>query len=195
MPPDDLTDVPVPKHHNFLDISDARAWAEESMLERPWREDFFRIFVRELRAASARTVLELGSGPGFLAQRILEALPQIEYTALDFSPAMHTLARERLGGLASRVRFVEANFKESGWETGLPIFDAVVSMQAAHEVRHKLRIPPFYTTRRAAHASVSSAYSTSSIPLEGSASCLCWKLMIKGGWQRYLLRWDFVPFI
>jgi ubiquinone/menaquinone biosynthesis C-methylase UbiE len=57
------------------------------------------------------SVLELGSGPGFLARHLLEILLSVHYVALDFSPAMHTLAQEYLGALAERVVFIEANFK------------------------------------------------------------------------------------
>lgn len=98
--------------------------------------------------AEELSVLELGSGPGFLAQRILEALPHATYTALDFSPAMHALAQERLGGLSGGVRFVEANFQLPDWNLGLPTFDAVISMQSVHEVRHKSRVPALYARVR-----------------------------------------------
>jgi 16S rRNA G1207 methylase RsmC len=83
------------------------------------------------------TVLELGSGPGFLAAYLLDALPAIQLTCLDFSLSMHNLARARLGPRAARVDFVERNFKESGWSRGLGRFDAVMTNQAVHELRHK----------------------------------------------------------
>ena len=82
-------------------------------------------------------MLELGSGPGFLAKFLLDALPGIRYTALDFSPAMHALAAERLGEARSRVSFVERSFREPTWMEGLGPFDHVVTNQAVHELRHK----------------------------------------------------------
>ena len=85
-------------------------------------------------------MLELGSGPGFLARQVLEAMPGVHYTMLDFSPAMHELAREHLGSFASMVRQVEADFKTPGWPIGLGTFDAVITMQAVHEVRHKRHV-------------------------------------------------------
>jgi cyclopropane fatty-acyl-phospholipid synthase-like methyltransferase len=116
------------------------------MERRPWREDFFRKITQELRRLNFRalTVLELGSGPGFLAQRVLESSPAAVYVALDFSLSMHKLAKERLGTLADRVQFLEADFRNSGWNTGLPMFNAVVSVQAVHELRHKQHAPSFY---------------------------------------------------
>jgi SAM-dependent methyltransferase len=123
-------------------MSDARAWAAAALKKRPAREDFFRCFVDELHRLgwAQPSVLELGSGPGFLARHVLEAIPAANFTMLDFSPAMHELAREHLGQLTYRVRQVEADFKSPGWTTGLGAFDAVITMQAVHEVRHKRHV-------------------------------------------------------
>jgi ubiquinone/menaquinone biosynthesis C-methylase UbiE len=123
-------------------MADAREWADTALQKRPSREEFLQCFVAQLRAMGlARpSVLELGSGPGFLAQRILQSMPGVQYTMLDFSPAMHELACERLGTLAQTVRQVEVDFKRAGWTTGLGSFDAVITMQAVHEVRHKQHV-------------------------------------------------------
>ena len=145
---DELVDVPSPI--DLKSITDAETWADSSMVKRPYREEFFRAFVQQLMplCSMPSNVLELGSGPGFLAQRIHEACPLVEYTALDFSPAMHTLARTRLGPLGARVRFLEADFKGSGWSTRLPRYEAVVTMQAVHELRHKGHASRFYQAVR-----------------------------------------------
>jgi cyclopropane fatty-acyl-phospholipid synthase-like methyltransferase len=136
----------VPSPIDLRKMDDAREWAEKAMERRPWREEFFRTIAQELRRLDCRalTVLELGSGPGFLAQRVLESSLTAAYVALDFSPSMHTLAKERLGALADRVQFLEADFRNAGWNTGLPMFNAVVSVQAVHELRHKQHAPSFY---------------------------------------------------
>lgn len=132
----------VPSPIDLRTMVDARAWADKAMGARPWRADFFACFAHQLRqlrliAAPRLSVLELGSGPGFLALHLLGALPAIDYTMLDFSPAMHQLARERLGVLAARMRQVQADFKSDNWTAGLETYDAVVTMQAVHELRHK----------------------------------------------------------
>jgi SAM-dependent methyltransferase len=128
----------------------AREWAATVTSKRPWREQFFQQFINELRAVDGAPlrVLELGSGPGFLAQRILEAIPSVNYTMLDFSPAMHELARERLGSLMRHVRPVLADFRNESWSEGLGEFDAVVTMQAVHELRHKKHARAFHQTVR-----------------------------------------------
>lgn len=140
----DPADVPSPI--DFRTVAEAQAWAAAAMIKRPWREEFFRRMVDELAPlrAARGAILELGSGPGFLAQRMLERLPSAEYTALDFSPAMHALAKERLKGFADRVRFIEADFKTTHWTTGLPRYDAVVTVQAVHELRHKRHATGLY---------------------------------------------------
>lgn len=124
----------------------AREWTEHAMAVRPWRADFFDAFVDEIGpgAGRPRRVLELGSGPGFLASRILQAWPDLDYVAVDFSAAMHELSRERLGPLASRARFVERNLRDADWGDGLGPFDAVVTHQAVHELRHKQHAPALH---------------------------------------------------
>jgi SAM-dependent methyltransferase len=121
-------------------MEDAREWAETAMSKRPWRIDFFDAFALLIKQQASNTgcrILELGSGPGFLAQHLLRALPMIDYVALDFSAAMHMLAFERLGSLAARVRFVERSFRDSDWHRDLGNFDVIVTHQAVHELRHK----------------------------------------------------------
>lgn len=130
-----LNDVPSPI--DLRQMSDARQWADEAMAKRPWRTEFFAMFADLLAAGHAQRVLELGSGPGFLAKYLLDALPALEYVALDFSSAMHQLAAERIGSEARGVRFVERSFRDSTWTDGLGWFDHVVTNQAVHELRHK----------------------------------------------------------
>ena len=148
MPDDRAADVPSPIDLRLMD--DAREWAASAMSKRPWREQFFQQFVDELRALDGAPlrVLELGSGPGFLAQRILEAIPSIEYTMLDFSQAMHDLARERLGPLMRHVRHVVSDFRHESWSAGLGQFEAVVTIQAVHELRHKRHALALHQTVR-----------------------------------------------
>jgi SAM-dependent methyltransferase len=125
-------------------LNDARRWASEVMDKRPYRVRFFEEFALQLNNSAAASVLELGSGPGFLASHLLNEMANLEYTAYDFSTAMHFLAKERLGANADRVNFVVGNFKEVGWESILGEFNAVITLQAVHEVRHKERVPALF---------------------------------------------------
>ena len=135
----DLLSPDVPSPIDLRTLADARPWAETALAKRPARPLFFAAFasaIGNFLPPDAR-VLELGSGPGFLAQHLLAALPRIEYVALDFSDAMHELARERLGPEADRVTFVCRSFRDPAWTASLGAFDVVVTHQAIHELRHK----------------------------------------------------------
>lgn len=130
----------VPSQIDLRTASDAGEWAETAMSKRPWRIEFFELITRRLAllANGHARVLELGAGPGFLARYVLDQIPKLpHYVMLDFSPAMHTLAIERLGRLSARASCLERDFKQPGWNEGLGPFDAVVTVQAVHELRHK----------------------------------------------------------
>jgi ubiquinone/menaquinone biosynthesis C-methylase UbiE len=135
-------DVPSP-----IDLRlerDAAEWAAQAFVRRPFRHAFFDRFVDALQAASPSRVLELGSGPGFLAERVLQALPEASYTAFDFSPAMHALAAERLVQFSERVEFVQRSFREPDCFDGLGVFDAAITHQSVHELRHKRHAPALH---------------------------------------------------
>jgi ubiquinone/menaquinone biosynthesis C-methylase UbiE len=70
--------------------------------------------------------LELGSGPGQLASAVLKDCHISQYVALDFSNVMHNLAREQLGPLAAKVKFVNRDFRKPEWNASLGRFDAVL---------------------------------------------------------------------
>ena len=143
---DPIADVPSPI--DLRRASDAIEWTRTAMEKRPWRVEFFHRVIEILAATPNAEVLELGSGPGFLAEQMLRAAPRHRYTLLDFSEAMHELARSRLNALSRCVRFVTADLKESGWNAGLGPFDFVVTIQAVHELRHKARAPTLHSQVR-----------------------------------------------
>ena len=94
------------------------------------------------------TELELGSGPGFLAAHLLEAVAELSLVPLDCSTVMHELARERLRRYADRVVYVERDFRQPGWQHGLGAFDAIVTNQSVHELRHKRHAAPLHAAAR-----------------------------------------------
>jgi ubiquinone/menaquinone biosynthesis C-methylase UbiE len=130
----------VPSPIDLRQMPDAAEWEQSAMSKRPWRAEFFARFASEIAGVpgNVRRVLELGSGPGFLARHLLETSIDISsYTLLDFSPAMHQLAKVRLAGFEDRVRYIESDFKQESWPEGLGNFDCVVINQAVHELRQK----------------------------------------------------------
>jgi SAM-dependent methyltransferase len=141
----------VPSPIDFHDPAQARAWMERTAANRPWRPDFFRAFSAALNARSPHQlrILELGSGPGQLAGAVLKNCHVSQYVALDFSAAMHDLAREQIRQLAAKVKFVERDFRKPEWTAALGKFDAVLTLQAAHETRHRDRLPDLLRRMRA----------------------------------------------
>jgi len=136
----------VPYGENFHDVAVAAAWADAAARKRPWRSTIFDQFVSEVSTPPAARILELGSGPGFLAEQILARCPSVvRYSLLDFSEAMLALSRQRLAQYSERTDFLQADFKVDPWPTqiGGP-FDLVVSLQAIHELRHKRHAPHLY---------------------------------------------------
>jgi SAM-dependent methyltransferase len=143
---DDGEDLPI--RVDFRDRATALTWIEETRIKRPYRPRFFAAFCAALTSRPNLRILELGSGPGQLAREILTHCSVDTYTALDFSPAMHDIAAEHLGALAPRVTFVVRDFREPTWAHGLGPFDAVVTLQAAHETRHKRHLVPLLERAR-----------------------------------------------
>jgi ubiquinone/menaquinone biosynthesis C-methylase UbiE len=112
--------------------------------------DLFVTAVRESNLPAPR-ILELGSGPGFLAEHVLDRCPSVaRYTLLDFSQPMLAQNRRRLLEHQARTAFVQADFKGDAWPAALDgPFDFVFSLQAVHELRHKRHAPRLYAQLRA----------------------------------------------
>ncbi len=134
----------VPSPIDLRDMSDAQAWAETANSARPWRAAFFEAMTEAIAPSKRARILELGSGPGFLAEHVLNRRPDVQMVLLDFSSPMHGLARERLRHHSERVQFVQRSFKDPDWFEGLGAFDYVVTNQAVHELRHKRYAEPLH---------------------------------------------------
>ena len=139
-------DEDVPSRIDLRDPVDAATWVAEADVKRPWRSELRRAIAALVRDSvpPPRHVLELGCGPGLLAEAVLAACPVARYAALDFSPPMLAMARQRVGGDPA-VQLVQADFTQPAWTAAVaaPV-DAVIAMQAVHEIRHKRRVPGLY---------------------------------------------------
>ena len=136
------SDEDVPSPIDLRNLAEARAWVSDTVARRLSRPRFFEAFVTALNDHFIRpfSIVELGSGPGHLAARVLGSCQVSSYVAMDFSDAMHLLAMEHLGEAANRVRFLTADFRDD-WPITIGSADAVITMQAVHEVRHKRHQP------------------------------------------------------
>jgi SAM-dependent methyltransferase len=80
-----------------------------------------------------------------LAEHVLSRCPQLaSYTLFDFSEPMLEMSRTRVGRFPG-ARFVVGDFRSEDWTRHVAgLYDAVVTMQAVHEVRHKRHVPRLY---------------------------------------------------
>ena len=78
-------------------------------------------------AVQGRRILELGTGTGETALRILARLPQAEWTGIDADEAMLRRARERLPAADLRLARLEDPLPDGH-------FDVVVSVLAVHHL-------------------------------------------------------------
>jgi SAM-dependent methyltransferase len=137
----------VPSDHDFFDPGYVKQWTDSIVRYRPERLQLFKAFAAEAAGIQKDrlSVLELGCGPGFLAEQLLQNCNISRYTLVDFSPHMLELSRERLARFKDRTVFFQRDFKKKSWTAAIPAdFDLVVSLQAVHELRHASRIPRLY---------------------------------------------------
>ena len=79
--------------------------------------------------------LELGSGPGELAETVLHEVPGLRLVCLDLSEGACREAPADLGSKEGRMTCVTRSLFDPGWADGLGRFDAVIVGPALHE-RH-----------------------------------------------------------
>jgi cyclopropane fatty-acyl-phospholipid synthase-like methyltransferase len=129
---DALQQEDVPYGNDWESVTEAAGYAEAADEARPWRSQIRdRIAARVATLAPRARILELGSGPGLLANRVLQQCRNVETcTCMDFSAPMLALSRKRLVAYPA-ARFVLARFKSEDWSHRIDgPFDFVVSMQA-----------------------------------------------------------------
>src|SRR5437867_2177508 len=134
----------VPSDHDFFDPAYVKQWTDNIIRYRPERQQLFKVFAAEAARIkkAALSVFELGCGPGFLAEALLQNCQIVHYTLIDFSPQMLELSRSRLARFKDRTVFFQLDFKKNNWTATVPAdFDLVVSLQAVHELR-RARAPP-----------------------------------------------------
>jgi ubiquinone/menaquinone biosynthesis C-methylase UbiE len=92
----------------------------------------------EVLTASAREpklVVDLGTGTGFLLERLLSRFPDLRAIAVDGAQSMTALAKARLKGAANRVDFRVCDFRHLADACAdVRSADAVVSMFALHHL-------------------------------------------------------------
>jgi len=122
--------------HEFHDMEFSQGWAER-FTPTPDRLALFETILQRIREIGEENchVLELGIGPGYLADYLLSRLPNISYEGLDFSNAMLEIAKKRLVKYEGRVVYTQADLTKESWTdkvSQLP--KAVVSTWALHDL-------------------------------------------------------------
>lgn len=108
-------------------------WEAQQAAYMPEREQRFDVIIDTVRALCGDSphVVDLGSGPGSLARRLLDRLPGARVTAIDMDPVLLAIGRHALGDQGGRLRWLDADLRSSWAADGEPI-DAAVSTTALH---------------------------------------------------------------
>ncbi len=78
----------------------------------PGYDEMLAAAARELGAAAAGRVVDLGAGTGALSEAILGSCDSVDLELIDVDPEMLDQARIRLARFGDRARFTEASFLE-----------------------------------------------------------------------------------
>ncbi len=136
----------VGAQHEFHDAEFVRGWASRFVPTEP-RLQLFDMILDEVRATGkdAPHVVELGTGPGYMARHILERDAALTYEALDFSEVFFDVARETIGDLVHRVTFTNADLMQQTWPSKLSRQpDAIISTWALHDLGGRQPVADVY---------------------------------------------------
>jgi len=126
----------VGAEHEFQNMEFALCWAER-FVPTPERLRLFELIFSQLKEVipSDGSIVELGTGPGYLANYLLERIPNASYCGIDYSAPMIEIAQKRLQRFSSRVTYTQADLVEEAWEESVskPVH-AIVSTWALHDL-------------------------------------------------------------
>ena len=133
-------------HHEFHDAEFVAAWADR-FAPTPDRLKLFNVILSELQSQvpPSGCLVELGIGPGYLADYLLKEMPGIHYCGVDFSGPMLDIARQRLKQHSTRVTYVQTDLVEDDWWTDIPTtVNAIVSTWALHDLGSQENVEVVY---------------------------------------------------
>ncbi len=112
-------------------------WDAQQQGYMPDREERFTALIDAVEAAAERPdplILDLGCGPGSLAVRLLDRIPQANVVAIDADPVLLALGQAAYGERAG-LRFADQDLRAPGWVGAICLdrpADAAVSTTALH---------------------------------------------------------------
>ena len=126
----------VGAQHEFHDAEFVRGWSQRFVPTAPRLQLFDLVLAQVNRLGKdAPHVVELGTGPGYMARHILERNGKLSYEALDFSEVFLEIAHETLVDLATRVTFTNADLLDQNWPEKLSRRpDAIISTWSLHDL-------------------------------------------------------------
>ena len=140
-----MTEV-IGARHDFCDSNYSQEWADR-FGPTPERERLFSKIIEQLSLADLvyPHILELGVGPGYLAERLLGNISYVSYIGIDFYEPMLQFAAKRLSRHSQRVGFIQADLLDDGWTelVETPI-GAIVSTWALHDLGGEDQIVSVY---------------------------------------------------
>ena len=122
--------------HEFHDNQCVLDWANR-FVPTPERLQLFDTIIQQIGETQlpAQHLVELGIGPGYLAERLLEKVSNVTYEGIDFSSPMLNLASIRLAAHMSRIKLTQADLINEDWEEKVawPV-GAIISTWALHDL-------------------------------------------------------------
>jgi trans-aconitate methyltransferase len=114
-----------------------RRWEAQQSHYLPQREERFQVMIGLLRELAGTTpaVLDLGSGPGSLARRVVDWVPGARVVAIDADPLLLELGRQAVGDRGGSIRWLQADLRSDSWVETVRIWgavDAALSTTALH---------------------------------------------------------------
>lgn len=132
--------------HQFHDLDCSKEWAEK-FTPTPDRMALFETIYRRIAEFSEPNlhILELGIGPGYLAEFILNNSSLASYEGLDFSKPMLKMAEKRLKQHQQKIDFTQADLTSSVWNRILKHQpNVVVTTWALHDLMKQSNIFSVY---------------------------------------------------
>jgi len=126
----------VGAQHQFHNTQCALEWANR-FVPSPERLQLFDTIIQQISESSlpAPHIIELGIGPGYLAERLLKKISGVTYEGVDFSSPMLELASTRLAAYKPRIKFTQADLITEDWgaKVSQPV-GAIISTWTLHDL-------------------------------------------------------------
>ncbi|MCL4451334.1 MAG: class I SAM-dependent methyltransferase [Candidatus Thermoplasmatota archaeon] len=98
--------------------------------------NFYKFVVADLSKHSFQTILDVGSGRGYILSNIVKALPEVNATGIDPSPFMVKLANKHASreGLGRRMKFMLGSSRDI---PGNEKFDVIITTLSFHHWKNR----------------------------------------------------------